>query len=789
MTRRTIIILAAAGGFILLVALAIAIYAVSNLNSLIERNQARVIKILSDALERPVQVDQVSARVGLGVWIEISGLKIADDPAFSQEPFLTAPRTTLEVDVLPILSGHVRVHTLTLVDPSVRVIEKEDGSLNTDTIGGPPGKPTPVSPIIASFFVSSVEIQNGSFHYSNEGEEGAPIELHHLDAEIDDFGLLGDFKVDTKLAFLQDAQNLTASGSVGPLLHKRMVDTSSIPLDLQFKADPFVVDQLKTLAGVGTSLPAELSMPDPISISGTLKGEINALNFDITGDMGAGSIAYSTDFKKPPKLPMTVEAKGSVGLISNTFNLDSVHLQLADLAGTLSDMAFPDTGPSHIHVETNNFDLTDVTTTVPMLDGFRMTGKAQAHVTLDFGDGPFASDGSVVLTGASIGASQGKMPGLADLNATIVLKGQTITLQPSTFSVASAHARASGVVSSVKPLQTTYQFDADTIRPSAFVPTRPQEEVLNKVHVEGSLNGDASAPRVAARITSASGVLNGAAYQNLDVTGSYADKRLAANPLSVGAFSGTVVANGSMTMTTPPRFDVNANLRNVDLQQAFLALDPKTQRRLRGSLSGNVRMSGSGKDWNAIKPTLNGNGNLQITNGKIAGVNIVAIAINKIAAAPGVSQIVNATFMSDHSGMLADPDTELQNAQSTFVIVNQRVTTHDLAVKSTDYALAGDGWFDFDNNISMSMDIKLTFGLSVTIPVYITGRPPLIVVVPDIPKLAERIAMGAISVPGKIIEGGVSGFNSLIGRSTPAARNTPSSGGSGPLDKLKGFFQ
>lgn len=72
--------------------------------------------------------------------------------------------------------------------------------------------------------------------------------------------------------------------------------------------------------------------------------------------------------------------------------------------------------------------------------------------------------------------------------------------------------------------------------------------------------------------------------------------------------------------------------------------------------------------------------------------------------------------MSDHRGMLADADTELKNARSTFVLANQRITTHDLVVKSDDYGITGDGWFDLDNNISMSMDIQLTFGLSVTIP-------------------------------------------------------------------------
>jgi uncharacterized protein involved in outer membrane biogenesis len=287
------------------------------------------------------------------------------------------------------------------------------------------------------------------------------------------------------------------------------------------------------------------------------------------------------------------------------------------------------------------------------------------------------------------------------------LHGRTIVLEPSTFSMASARPTLEGVVNSVNPLHATYQLDAQSIRPAAFIPSRPATEIMNQVHVAGSANGKFGAPQLTARVTSSNGLLCGATYQNLDVRGNYANSRLTANPLTVAVFSGSLVAAGGLTMGPQPQYNVNANLGSIDVHQAFLAIDPKTQRRLRGFLTGNVNLAGAGTDWNAIKPTLNGNGALVLTNGKLAGVNIVAIAINKIASAPGVSQIVNATFMSDHRGMLADPDTELKYARSTFALANQRITTHDLVVKSDDCGISGDGWFDLDNNISMSMDISL----------------------------------------------------------------------------------
>ena len=782
--HKSLIIVAAAVALAGVVAALLAGFAVYNLNSLIERNQTRILRLVSEALKRPVHVDEVSARAGWGVWIEIGGLKIAEDPAFGQSPFLSAPRTILEVDLLPILRGHVRVHTMTLINPDLRLLENTSGVLNTDSIGGPPGQHNKVSLIVASLFVKSVEVADGMIHYSRAGQQGAPIEIRHLDGEVSSFGFLGRVQVDGKLAFLEDAQNLTVSGSIGPLLHERKFDTASIPLDIEFTAQPLVVDKLKDLGAVGTKIPGDLSIPDAARFNGSLKGTMDSLNFDLSADLSSGRITYSTIFAKPANLPMTVTAKGTMGLVSDRFNLDSVHLSLADLDATLGDMALSSSGPSHLRIETNTFDLAALGSTLQFLGPYRFAGNGQASVRLTFGNGPFSSDGSVSMKDASVILTNGNIPSVSNLDATAQLRGQTVILERSTFSVASARATLQGVVNSFSPLQGTYQLDAQSIRPAAFFPTRPPAETMHQVHVEGNARGDFSTPRLSARITSSDGVLYGAAYRNLDLMAGYADSRLTAAPLTVAIFSGSLVASGGVTMGPRPQFNVDANLRGIDVHQAFLAIDPKTQRRLRGFVTGNVNLVGAGKDWNTIKPTLNGNGALVLTNGRVAGVNIVAVAIDKIASAPGVSQIVNATFLSDHRGMLADPDTEVKYARSTFVLANQRFTTHDLTVDSDDYGITGDGWFDLDNNISMSMDIRLTFGLSVTIPVYVTGHTPVVVVVPDIPKLAERIALGALSVPGQIIRGGVNDLSNLLGGSSSSGSRTPSN----PLDKLKGLL-
>ena len=82
--RKWLIIVAAAIALSGMVAAVLAGFAIYNLNSLIERNQTRIVRLVSETLKRPVQVDEVSARAGWGVWIEIGGLKIAEDSAFGR---------------------------------------------------------------------------------------------------------------------------------------------------------------------------------------------------------------------------------------------------------------------------------------------------------------------------------------------------------------------------------------------------------------------------------------------------------------------------------------------------------------------------------------------------------------------------------------------------------------------------------------------------------------------------------------------------------------------------------
>ncbi|MGO9604516.1 MAG: AsmA-like C-terminal region-containing protein [Candidatus Binataceae bacterium] len=776
--RKALIFLAAATAITIVILALAAGYAVYNLNSIVARNQARILRLASQAVGRQVQVAQVTAHAGWGVWVEITGLKIADDPRFAQVPFLQAPEATLDVEFVPLLHGAAKVGALTLTSPIIRILRAANGDLNVDSIGQTPGAPSSSSALPA-LFIEALEIKDGTLSYGDAEGKAPPAELRQLDLTVDDFGFTRQFTIDLKLALMGDRQNVAIEGTAGPLAHKGVIDAESIRLDLKVQAGPLVVDQLKTLPEIGASIPSDLSMPDPVSIDATFKGRINTIAFSANSELTAARTSYANDFVKPAGLKTVVQASGRI--TSGDFTLDSVRAQIADLDLVATRISIPDTGPVQAHIDTNSFDLGQIGQTLPALQAHHVAGKGEAHGMFVFQGVPFSGDGTINLTQASFGAP---IPVVSNLNTTVVFKQTTFTIAPSNFSFGSARVALQGRVDSISPLQATYQVDTDALRPGDVVSGRPPGEVLNKLHVTGTAKGELDTPQIDTRITSPGGKLNGAAYSNLDLTASYAANRLVANPLKIAVCSGNIVATATIVTNPKTRFDVVAKMSNLDVQQGLDALDPGVPHRLRGRLNGNVAITGAGRDWKAIRPSLNGSGSLVLTNGKVAGLNIVSAAINQIASAPGVSQLVNATFRSSHQGMLADPDTELRDARMTFVLGQERITTHDLTIKSADYGMVGDGWVDMDNNISMVIDIQLTFGLSVTIPVYVRGRVPYVIVVPDIPKLAERIAMGAISAPGRVIQGGINGINGLIGGGS-SQKGSSSSSIPNPFNSLK----
>jgi uncharacterized protein involved in outer membrane biogenesis len=693
------------------IAAGITAYAAYNLTALIARNQNRILYRVSKALGRGVQVGHIKARVGLGLAIEADDLKIADDPAFSHDPFLSASQASLDVKFLPLLHGKVKVHRLELTKPIIRILRQANGKLNVDTLGE--GAPADLSAarhrrgagavrgvvwvIAREVSIKGLGIDDGTVYYSDPALKGVPLQLNHLTVEMAGFHTGSAFDVNVESALFSDQPNLELSGKMGPMLRQGVLDIPNCPLDLKFKIGPVTVDNLRTLLAPGAIVPVTLSMPEPVTATGTMKGTLAGLQVAASSDFSSYRILYRAAANKPGAAPLTLDLSGK-----------------SAVSGTLRPL--------------------------------------EAKPDWDF---------TAALTQVASKFEGAQLPAIVGLNGRIHLTPTRLEVEPTTFTLGSGQASLQANADSITPLRAAFTFKADSLQLSQIVPSRPPGEFVKQLVVSGTAGGGLSAPVINARIRSASGLVERLAYGNLDINGSYAGNRVSARPLSVEVFNGSVLANVNAVLADRPPFDASANLKHINVGELFRWLDVHTQA-VSGFLTVDARVSGAGTSWKEIQPSMRSNGRMFLSGGELHGVNIVATALNQIAAAPVVSQLVSVAFRSSHQELFNASSTDLRQASMTFNLYDQRVNTNDLLVRSPEYQITGAGWFDLDKNINMSGDIKLTLGPPAPIPVVVMGKYPALLVLPNIPKLAERMAIGVVSAPGNIIKGGANAVGNIF---------------------------
>ena len=557
--RRTLLISGIAVGAMVVIAAALVVYAFFNLSSLVSKNQQRILTRVSDALGRRVEVGQIKAQMGFGVSVEVSGLKIADDAGFSTRPFLAANEVSVEVEFVPLLYGEARVARLDLINPDIRIVRNARGDLNIDSIGtnaeqvsSPKKRRTRKKSSLAELSVKALSVENGAVYYNDLAEKATPIEIHRLDFDVTNFSAVAAFDFDMKLAFAGDEQNVAASGKLGPLLQHGVLDASGIPIDMKLRADAIPLDRIRTLTDVGADIPAALKIPDPISLAGTVQGSLAKIAFAINTDLTADRIAYSGFFKKPAGTAMTLKANGTW---SDQLEIAGANLKLGDLELTASRFSVGGPRPLSAQIDTNNFNLANLSPMIPPSTGYGLAGMSEIHgsATLD-NSGPIF-DATVTLKQAGMKWGLVWPSAITDLNGTIRLTQGREIIELTSLSIGSAQANFEGRIDSVSPLNASYVLKADSLKLGELFPSRPGSGTINQLVVNGTADGELASPRFSARILSSDGSLEHASYRNLDLTAAYKDSRLYARPFNIDAFGGSLEADADATLGASPSFN------------------------------------------------------------------------------------------------------------------------------------------------------------------------------------------------------------------------------------------
>jgi AsmA protein len=200
-----------------------------------------------------------------------------------------------------------------------------------------------------------------------------------------------------------------------------------------------------------------------------------------------------------------------------------------------------------------------------------------------------------------------------------------------------------------------------------------------------------------------------------------------------GGGKGKVVLDGSAAV---PGIEAQFNLNQV--QVGPLLKDAMDLDRLSGVGAVDLAVTGRGRSQREIVGALNGKGNLNLANGKIKGMNLVAMVKN-IGSAFTASRDTEATEFTSLSG--------------TYTITNGVLRNNDLQLKSADIPMTGAGTIDLPHR---SVDYKVTprIANAIGVPVIIKGPWDNLSYTPDL--------AGMVGDPSKLLQSGAKGVGDTL---------------------------
>ncbi len=187
---------------------------------------------LTAALGREVKVGNLGLSILSGS-VSAEDLSIADDPAFSKEPFVQAKSLHIGVELVPLIfSKKLKVNDLVLDQPQIRLIQTPGGKWNFSSVGGQtrsskPDPPSSSSADLENLSVNRLAVNDGSI--SMRKTDSSKVQIYQdVDITLKHFSTTTQFPI-TVSAKLPGKGELKLEGQAGPIAQ----DAAQTPLEAQ----------------------------------------------------------------------------------------------------------------------------------------------------------------------------------------------------------------------------------------------------------------------------------------------------------------------------------------------------------------------------------------------------------------------------------------------------------------------------------------------------------------------------------------------------------------------------
>jgi AsmA protein len=322
--KRILTFAGAALGLIIIILLLIPLFVSAN------TFRPKLETMASQALGRQVKIGNLDFSLFSGS-LSADNLSIADDPNFSQSPFLTASSLKIGVKVWPLItSKQLEVTGITIEKPVVHLISNSSNQWNYSTLAST-GKSAPSQPQSQSannLTVGSLDVKDGQVTMMPAGAK-APSVYSNVQMETKNFSLSSAFPVTLSMD-LPGGGNMKLAGTVGPVNSSNATFT---PVDADVHVNSFDIAK-SGLVEPSSGLSGVVDLTNHLSAANAkahLKGVATMHKLKLAANGAPSSVPMAMDFDLDYSMPQT----------SGTLNSGLLHVghAQANLKGTFASKA------------------------------------------------------------------------------------------------------------------------------------------------------------------------------------------------------------------------------------------------------------------------------------------------------------------------------------------------------------------------------------------------------------------------------------------------------------------
>jgi len=377
---------------------------------------------LSISLGRQVKVGDLSLSL-LSGGLSAQDISIADDPAFSHTPFLTAKSVDVSVELMPLLfSRSVHLTALTLKEPELVLLRSSSGKWNFSSLGGGPRTKTAATTSAPQdLAIQKLRIVDGRVTVGGSSGRSKPsiYEAVNLTAQ--------NVSYDSQIPFTFAAKtpgggDVKVEGTAGPI---NRVDTAETPLSAA------ITLQHLDLATTGFIDPSS-GLGGVLDYTGTLKSD--GKNAHTEGIVKAEKLRL-TRSGGPAKAPITVDYATDYDLVRQAGVLSRGDIHTGKSTAHLSGNYNTQGQSTVVHLKLNGsaLPMADIEGLLPALGVVLPSGAGLQGGTAD---AAMMIEGAVsrLVTSGDLNVSNARLTGfdlaskMSALSALTGLKGGSDTL-------------------------------------------------------------------------------------------------------------------------------------------------------------------------------------------------------------------------------------------------------------------------------------------------------------------------------------------------------------------------